>query len=133
MRFFQDGFDEIFCPSLIMDNEGKIDLILGKHALREKNIIGCFYDDIYLGVRAVIFPQDIGEDSGKGGIETGKAQCSLQLLLLAADGSRLLGQSDNLLCIGFQLMPFFRDVDFFYRCGRTAARRFLLPAAESVR
>lgn len=76
MRFFQDGFDEIFCPSLIMDNEGKIDLILGKHALREKNIIGCFYDDIYLGVRAVIFPQDIGEDSGKGGIETGKAQCS---------------------------------------------------------
>ena len=61
----------------------------------------------------MIFPQDIGEDSGKGGIETGKAQCSLQLLLLAADGSRLLGQSDNLLCIGFQLMPFFRDVDFF--------------------
>lgn len=42
MRLFQDGFDEIFCPSLIMDNEGKIDLILGKHALREKNIIGCF-------------------------------------------------------------------------------------------
>ena len=111
MRFFQDGFDEIFCPSLIMDNEGKIDLILGKHALREKNIIGCFYDDIYLGVRAVIFPQDIGEDSGKGGIETGKAQCSLQLLLLAADGSRLLSQSDNLLCIGFQLMPFYREVD----------------------
>ena len=33
----------------------------------KKTLSAVFYDDIYLGVRAVIFPQDIGEDSGERG------------------------------------------------------------------